>query len=159
MISTMSSDYASYLAAGILSDGRVITYRLLSRALKVHVNTAKEMIFEFHRVQNGKKPESIHATYLLSGTKRKVEPTVKHRNQLEADGDSHMQSSPYMSSSMPETEPEESKEEHVQSIVLAREEHLEEVRQKFEKISSIHIYSLEPHPLKVVLETRLLLLR
>lgn len=41
----MPTDYASYLAAGILSDGRVITYRLLSRALKVHVNTAKEYVY------------------------------------------------------------------------------------------------------------------
>jgi len=39
---------------------------------------------------------------------------------MEDDGDTYMQSSPY---SMPQ--PEESQEEHVQSIVLAREEHLE----------------------------------
>lgn len=142
-----SSEYASYLAAGILSDDRVITYRLLSRALKVHVNTAKEMMFEFHRIQNGKKPGTVHATYLLSGTKRRVESTFTNGSRLDDDGDSHMQSSPYLSSSMPQ--PEESQgDEEVHSIVLAREEHLEDIRQTFEKISSIHIYSLEPHPLK-----------
>lgn len=57
----MASDYGTYLAANILNEDRIVhhanptfssdsvyanvrqvTYRLLSRALKVHVNIAKE---------------------------------------------------------------------------------------------------------------------
>jgi hypothetical protein len=61
-ISKMRSDYREYLAANILSEDRAVSfitpripkiivliigqvmYRLLSRALKVHVNTAKEYV-------------------------------------------------------------------------------------------------------------------
>lgn len=78
------------------------------------------MLFEFHRIQNGKKPGTVHATYLLSGTKRPIEPTVANGHHIQEDGDTHMPSSPVMSSSMPQAE-----ESQVQSIILAREEHLE----------------------------------
>ncbi len=38
----MASDHKKYLAAAVLSDEKIVTYRLLSRALKVHANLAKE---------------------------------------------------------------------------------------------------------------------
>lgn len=34
-------DYKKYLAQRLFADDRMVTYRSLSRALKVHVNTAK----------------------------------------------------------------------------------------------------------------------
>ncbi|KAF7947543.1 hypothetical protein EAE96_008629 [Botrytis aclada] len=139
------ADFKSYLAASILTEDKVVTYRLLSRVLKVHVNTAKEMLFEFHRVQNAKKPGTIHATYLIGGTKRKEAPA-----ELEAqkDGeDDYMQSSPFVGSSMPQAEGSTG-EGSTLSISLTREEDLETIRSQFEHISSIHIYSLGPHPLK-----------
>jgi DNA polymerase delta subunit 3 len=53
------------------------------------------MLYEFHNTQNAKKPGSIHATYLISGTKRPEEPT----NVRTKDGeDEYMQSSPFMAS-------------------------------------------------------------
>lgn len=81
------------------------------------------MLYEFHRQQNGKKPGTIHATYLISGTKRKEPEPIN--GSAEQDGeDTHMQSSPHFSSSMPQ--PEESLEESgVLSITLVREENLE----------------------------------
>ncbi|KAF8849137.1 hypothetical protein BDZ45DRAFT_245781 [Acephala macrosclerotiorum] len=104
------------------------------------------MLYEFHRQQNGKKPGTIHATYLISGSKRR-EPESAN-DVADQDGeDTYMQSSPYLGSSMPE--PEESTEESgVLSITLVREENLEEVRSQYEHISSIHVYSIGPHPLK-----------
>jgi len=122
------------------------------------------MLFEFHRLQNAKKPGSIHATYLISGTKRKeesfgIKPVVKKDGE-----DDYMQSSPFMSSSMPHPE-EDTGESHVLSITLVKEENLdgrkassykkncvnisEEAKLQYEHISSIHIYSLAPHPIKV----------
>ncbi len=81
------------------------------------------MLYEFHRVQNSKKPGSVYATYLLEGMpKNAVEINVKgHPENAE---DVHMQSSPYMSSSMPQ---ESNEEDAVTSrrIMLAREEELE----------------------------------
>ncbi|KAF7861593.1 uncharacterized protein EAF02_010547 [Botrytis sinoallii] len=132
------ADFKSYLAASILTEDKVVTYKLLSRVLKAHVNTAKEMLFEFHRVQNAKKPGTIHATYLIGGTKRKEAPIEV---EAQKDGeDDYMQSSPFVGSSMPQLEGSTG-EGSTFSITLTREEDLETTRSQFEHISSIHIYN------------------
>ncbi|RFU26597.1 hypothetical protein B7463_g9733, partial [Scytalidium lignicola] len=156
------ADYKSYLAARILSEDQAVTYRLLSRALKVNVNTAKQMLYDFHRVQNGKKPGTIHATYLISGTKKKEE--ITNGQHLKDGEDEHMQSSPFMSS-LPQQE-DTTEDIPVMTISLVREEDLNgsdkcqgkldmtanmkatEVKAQYEHISCIHIYSLSPAPLK-----------
>ncbi|KAF1994816.1 hypothetical protein P154DRAFT_501321 [Amniculicola lignicola CBS 123094] len=142
----MSDTYKDYLAARILSDGKPVTYRLLSRAEKVNTHVAKQMLYEFHSKQNAKKPNSIHATYLLTGKKRIEE----HNNGVhKKDGDdTFMHSSPYMSSMPEPEEPEPDESTPSTSIVLVREEELEVTKAEFEKITSIHIYSLEPGPLQ-----------
>ncbi|KAL2070398.1 hypothetical protein VTL71DRAFT_13424 [Oculimacula yallundae] len=140
------ADYRNYLATSILTEDKVVTYRLLSRTLKIHVNDAKEMLYDFHRQQNAKKPDTIHATYLISGTKQKEEPTPTN-GAVKKDGeDDYMQSSPFMASSMPAAE--STGESSVLSITLVKEEDLDEVRSQYDRISSIHIYSIGPHPLK-----------
>ncbi|OAL45212.1 hypothetical protein IQ07DRAFT_684177 [Pyrenochaeta sp. DS3sAY3a] len=136
--------HGSYLAARILTESQPVTYRLLSRALKVNVNTAKLMLFDFHQSQNAKQSKSVHATYLLTGNRRS--PTQP--KGLDRDGeDLVMRSSPFMSSMM---DPEEVSEAPVpkMTIVLAREEEVERVRATFEDEVTIHIYSLEPGPLE-----------
>ncbi|KAJ2489791.1 hypothetical protein IWW37_003706 [Coemansia sp. RSA 2050] len=45
---------------------QVVTYRKLSRELKVHVNAAKHAMLEFYEANKG----SCHATFLVTGTKR-----------------------------------------------------------------------------------------
>lgn len=83
------------------------------------------MLFEFHRQQNGKKPGTIHATYLLSGTKRKVKEPTPTNGKVEKDGeDDYMQSSPFVGSSMPQLD-EDTGESSVLSITLVKEEDLE----------------------------------
>ena len=81
------------------------------------------MLYEFYSTQATKTPGSIDATYLLDGVPRAPkESSVNSHNQ---DGeDMHMQSSPYMSSSMPH---QKDQEEAVPSrnIILAKEEDLE----------------------------------
>ncbi|KAH8774283.1 DNA polymerase subunit Cdc27 [Hyaloscypha sp. PMI_1271] len=104
------------------------------------------MLYDFYQKQNAKKPGTIHATYLLSGTKR-PEDLIPLNGDAKKDGeDDYMQSSPFMNSSMPQQEG--TGESSVLSITLVREEDLEDVRAQYEHISSIHIYSLEPHSLK-----------
>ncbi|OCK83591.1 hypothetical protein K432DRAFT_379368 [Lepidopterella palustris CBS 459.81] len=142
--------YKDYLVANVLIDGKIITYRLLSRELKVHVNLAKQMLFDFHDKQNAKKPGTVHATYLITGTKRPG--PSQHSNGIHSqDGeDSIMQSSPYMSS-MPEQEEVTDVAEEVvpvTSIILCRQEELEETKAQLEEMTSIHVYSLEPGPLQ-----------
>ncbi|KAM0238948.1 hypothetical protein ACHAP5_008454 [Fusarium lateritium] len=125
-------EHKKYLADRLLSEERPITYRLLSRALDVHVNTAKEMLYDFHNYQNAQKSNSVHATYLVYGTKTS--------ESQQSDGDVEM------SSSMPE-EPL-SDEVSISTLTLAREEELKDILVAYEKVTSIHVYSLAPHPQK-----------
>ncbi|KAH8678667.1 DNA polymerase subunit Cdc27 [Tricladium varicosporioides] len=143
------ADYKTYLAASILTEDKIVTYRLLSRTLKVHVNTAKEMLFEFHKQQNAKKPGTIHATYLVGGTKLREPANTNGNGIVKKDGeDDYMQSSPFISSSMPQPEEQGTGESGVLTITLVKEEELEKVCTQYEEISSIHVYSIGPHPLK-----------
>ncbi|KAF2829352.1 hypothetical protein CC86DRAFT_444450 [Ophiobolus disseminans] len=142
-----------YLAARVLTEGQPVTYRLLSRAIKVDVNTAKWMLFDFHKQQNAKKSNTVHATYLITGKKRSEDDESKHTNGVNGrDGDdTNMRSSPFMSSMPePEEDSDESDEEPVKqtTILLVREEQLQETRAEFDEESSIHIYSLEPGPIE-----------
>ncbi|KAJ5457929.1 hypothetical protein N7475_009317 [Penicillium sp. IBT 31633x] len=118
-----------------------VTYRSLSRALKVHANRAKHLLFEFHRNENAKKPQTVHATYVISGIQKAPEPS--YTNGHGNDEDETMQSSPYLPSSMlnQDLAPDSSRPA---SIVLAREEDLEDAKSTFLSISTIHVYSLEP---------------
>ncbi|RKF58794.1 hypothetical protein GcC1_180016 [Golovinomyces cichoracearum] len=142
------SDYKTYLAANILTEQKVVTYRLLSRALKVHVNTAKEFLFEFHRQQKAKKSETVHATYLICGTKPKeIIQDVQNEKYMGNDEYNCIQSSPFTCSPSPSLD-ESKKKPPVRTIILVREEDLEETRSKFECIDSIHIYSLGPSRMK-----------
>ncbi|KAI1340281.1 DNA polymerase subunit Cdc27 [Xylariaceae sp. FL0016] len=128
-------DYKQYLAQKILTEDQPVTYRLLSRAIKVHVNTAKEMLYEFHRVQNAKRPGTLHATYLVYGTKRKVE---------QHDGDVEMTDS----QKSDEFQVSFSDEVPTYTLSLVREEALQETLAQYSEVTSIQVYSLAQHPLK-----------
>lgn len=83
----------------------------------------RRYLFEFHQQQNAKKPSTIHATYLLSGTRKEEEPATNR--DIKKDGeDDYMQSSPFVSSSMPQPQ-ESTGEVSVLSITLVKEEDLE----------------------------------
>ncbi|KAF2272996.1 uncharacterized protein EI97DRAFT_482913 [Westerdykella ornata] len=150
----MADKYKEYLATRVLAEGKPITYRLLSRALAVHVNTAKQMLYDFHTKQNARTPNSVHATYLITGRKRALEQTNGANGGGVEDEDTVMQSSPPYMSSMPDIEAEESEEAAAEApvptttIVLVKEEELESAKAEFEEITSIQVYSLEPGPLK-----------
>jgi DNA polymerase delta subunit 3 len=80
------------------------------------------MLYEFHQNQNAKKPGTVHATYLLAGTKSKE---INGTDGAQKDGeDEYMQSSPFVSSSMPQPT-EETEEISVLSVSLVKEEDLE----------------------------------
>jgi DNA polymerase delta subunit 3 len=80
------------------------------------------MLFDFHQKQNAKRPKSVHATYLISGTKRATGETNGTNGRSREDVS--MRSSPFMSS-MPEPEQQEEEEPVKKSaILLVREEEL-----------------------------------
>ncbi|KIW38849.1 uncharacterized protein PV06_08679 [Exophiala oligosperma] len=166
----MSSDFKKYLATEVLSEQRTVSYRNVSRALKVHVNAAKCMLYEFYGFQNEKKPGSVYATYLLSGVKKRQQSPLKANGALDGDHKQEQQrqeqefedepipsSPPPFTSSMLEPsqqsdkqpteegeEREQSPQVRVRTITLVREESLKEIKEQYETISSIHLYSLSP---------------
>ncbi|KAF8471987.1 DNA polymerase subunit Cdc27 [Kalaharituber pfeilii] len=169
------TDHKKYLREVLISDGKTITYRQLSRALKVHVNVAKEMLYEFHKDLNLRKPRSCHATYILSGL-RNASASTSSEGDTKAgvataagtgtEEDQYMQSSPFelsQGSSSMEVDSRDGADSGngkgkrqqvrklVRTIVLVPEERVEEVKADFELLSSIHVYSIEPAPLKDLL--------
>jgi len=79
------------------------------------------ILYDFHQKQTSKKAGSVHATYLVSGV-QVVKPASNGVHQT--DEDTPMQSSPFMSSSMPNQDVEE-EATGTRVMTLAREEHLE----------------------------------
>ncbi|KAH7171522.1 DNA polymerase subunit Cdc27 [Dactylonectria macrodidyma] len=126
-------EHKKFLSDRLLGEERPVTYRLLSRALGVHVNTAKEMLYDFHKSRNALRADSIHATYLVYGTKSSDIAT--------ADGDVEM------TSSMPD---HDSLSEDVTTTTLAlfREEELTDILAGYKQVTAIHVYSLAPFPQK-----------
>ncbi|KAJ4512030.1 CDC27 protein [Exophiala dermatitidis] len=152
----MTDDFRTYLATEILSEQRTLSYRNVSRALRVHVNAAKCMLYDFYQFQNEKKPCSVYATYLLSGLK-KQQRTIENDTNGATDKHQYNEDEPIPSSPPPFTssmlEPSQQsnaeQDEHEQqvsvgTITLIREEDLEAMKEQYETITSIHIYSLSP---------------
>lgn len=108
------------------------------------------MLYDFHNKENAKKPGAVHATYLITGTRRPLTSSQATGAHSQKDEETVMQSSPPIpGSSAPKVEGEEEEEEPVavRSVLLVKEEHFEQAKATFERISGIHIYSLQAHGL------------
>jgi hypothetical protein len=81
------------------------------------------MLFDFHRLENAKKPKSVHATYVITGTPNEGELRPTNGNGMhstDAEGDEIMPSSPF-----DPTQPDEVEDPvPVTAIMLVREEDL-----------------------------------
>jgi DNA polymerase delta subunit 3 len=73
------------------------------------------MLFDFHKWQNGKRPGSVHATYLVYGTKKDEHASSQPQQSQDGDVD--------MMSSMPEQE-ENDDAVPVQTLSLIPEDEL-----------------------------------
>ncbi|KAG6886239.1 hypothetical protein C0993_010801 [Termitomyces sp. T159_Od127] len=111
-----------------------VTYRSLSRELRVHVNTAKNELAVYH--ENAPyQSQTSYATYVVCG---EIDPPyVDDMNmgygegkdaegELEDDGDD-----------VPQVK-----------LLLVNEPDLDDAKSQFTRINSIHIYSLSPSPLR-----------
>jgi DNA polymerase delta subunit 3 len=133
--SAMDSRYRTYLATQIYSEQATVSYRNTARALKVHVNAAKRILYEFHSHENRKKPNSVHATYLLAGKKKSNEQPVATNEAIdrtEADDEAIPSSPPPFTSSMLQSSQQEVDCQQGQTeilpaktVTLVREESLE----------------------------------
>ncbi|EHK15822.1 uncharacterized protein TRIVIDRAFT_40100 [Trichoderma virens Gv29-8] len=124
-------DAKKYLSDRLLSEEVPVTYRLLSRVLNIRVNAAKQKLYEFHQSQNASKADSIHATYLIYGSK------TEHRQPETGDTD--------MDKSAPEHEPL-SDYAPTKTVTIVAEENLKDALAEYEEVTSFHIYSLAPFP-------------
>ncbi|GAO19799.1 hypothetical protein UVI_02064020 [Ustilaginoidea virens] len=115
------------------TDTKKVTYRGLSRALQIHVNTAKgnvaTALFDFHRYQNARDADSIHATYLVCGlpaASARLDDGIETRSSLQG--------------------PEESSGGvKASKVILVEEQNLQEALMLYESVTSIHIYGLSPN--------------
>lgn len=85
------------------------------------------MLYEFHKTQNSKKPNSLHATYLLTGRRLVQQDQSQVSDEQQMDGeDSHMRSSPLPASSAPETQESGQPEfSSMKVVMLVKQEELE----------------------------------
>lgn len=101
------------------------------------------MLFEFHRKQNAKKPGSVHATYLITGTRTPQNSQESNGVKTQDSEDAVVQSSPPIpGSSAPQPAEDNAEPTPIRSILLVKEEHLEQAKGTFEHITGIHVYSL-----------------
>ncbi|KAG6072699.1 hypothetical protein E4U31_007124 [Claviceps sp. LM219 group G6] len=119
-------EHEKFLADRLHSDNRSITYRELSKALHIHVNMAKGLLFRFHQSQSRQRKGIVRATYLVCGT---LVPSVGRHNE-NTDISSQTDRSP------------QSKKES--ELILVGEVNLQEQLQLYQSVSSIHIYGLSP---------------
>lgn len=123
----MALPHRQWLAAQVLSDQQTVSYRMLARALKVHVNSAKRMLYDFHAHENAKRPGSVHATYLLAGSKKVNEKTLLENkpNGVHHDVEPVPSSPPAFTSSMLQSsqrngEGEDTEAPSIRTITLVR---------------------------------------
>lgn len=114
------TEFKSYLAEELVASRNTVSYRLLARTLKVHVNAAKCMLYEYHEAQNKRKPGSVYATYMLAGTKKQA----PQPNGKEVDVDASMRSSP-PASSVVQSSQQRGEDINVKTVTLVREENLD----------------------------------
>ena len=97
------------------------------------------MLYEFHRKQNA-KPGTVHATYLVTGTKQQELPPHPNGILSQNDKDTVMQSSPPLpGSSAPKSEDDAEGPMPVRTVMLVKEEHLEQAKATFDSITGIHL--------------------
>ena len=84
------------------------------------------MLYDFHHNENNKKTNSVNATYILTGVQKAPEPTSATNGVQDSFDESNgiPQSSPYVSSSMPNQDAV-ADDIAISSVLLVREEDLE----------------------------------
>lgn len=94
------------------------------------------MLYDFHKTQSTKEPGSVYATYLLYGIKK----SIHHQNGNAMDID--------LPSSLPDADPVDDDDVPSYTLALVQEDRLADVLRDYETVSSIHVYSIGPHPAK-----------
>ena len=109
------------------------------------------MLYDFYTKQNKKKAGTVHATYLVTGRQQQRHTSQSNETDgANSQGDLPMRSSPFPSSSAPQHDSQESVVQSIRLLTIAKEEDLEAAKSQLDEVECIHIYSLEPNPIKDV---------
>ncbi|KAG8936095.1 hypothetical protein FRC02_004720 [Tulasnella sp. 418] len=123
----ISQKVSEYLSKRIQVDNEVVTFRLLSRELRIHVNEAKNELARFYHLSKNSAP--VHATYLLSGE------VVEHKQPPAQSAGSN---------TAVEQVPSPQAAQLKRKIVLIGETDVEQAKLQFSRIICTHVYSLSP---------------
>ncbi|SPO28131.1 uncharacterized protein UTRI_04522_B [Ustilago trichophora] len=152
-----TSDPTSFLTTWVQRDKKLITYRLLSRELRIHVDDAKKALATFF--DSHKDNSDFDATYVLVGRSAYTNTQAGEAQGAKVDEeDSKLvgSSSTASSSTAParsflesriarrQTEAEVAR----QVIRLVSADQLEEAKSSLEEVTSCHIYSISPGRLR-----------
>ncbi|KAL5504346.1 CDC27 [Sanghuangporus vaninii] len=121
------SDVNAYLEKEIIGGGKIVTYRLLSRRLAMHVNAAKNALLSFY-TRKRVNSEPIYATFWLSGE--------LHDQAMHGAGDDM------------EVDEEENGVALKRKVFISGEEDIDRIKATFKQIHAFHVYSLSPAPLE-----------
>ncbi|KAH0582838.1 hypothetical protein H2248_010744 [Termitomyces sp. 'cryptogamus'] len=129
-----STSIVDFLTKQIVIERNVVTYRSLSRELRLHVNTAKNELAIYH--ENAPyRSQTSYATYLVCG---EIDPhyaddlNMDYGEGKDVDGDFEDDGD-----DVPQVK-----------LLLVNEPDLEDAKSQFTRINSIHVYSLSPSPLR-----------
>ncbi|KAF8817429.1 hypothetical protein BYT27DRAFT_7247311 [Phlegmacium glaucopus] len=129
---------SDYLTKQIFIDRNIVTYRSLSRHFAIHVNIAKKRLATYHH-DAPYKSQTCAATYLLSGTVLR-----KYQYKDISDDDVDMDEGP--ASTQQDDDGGGDNVPQVQ-ITIVNETELKAAKASYDKIHSIHVYSLSPSPI------------
>lgn len=146
-----STDHANFLSSWVQKDKKIITYRLLSRELRIHVDDAKQALTDFFNSYKDKS--ELDCTYILIGRSKSTETKAVEAVD-DKDDDTRLvgSSSTASSSTAParsfldsrvtrrQTEAEATR----QVIRLVPADQLDQAKSSLADISSCHIYSISP---------------
>ncbi|KAF9461214.1 DNA polymerase subunit Cdc27, partial [Collybia nuda] len=130
-----------YLTKEITIERNIVTYRSLSRVMKIHVNVAKNELAKYHILPSFESQASkTAATYLLSG--ETLAPHVSNDedddvDMCDEDGVSEDSDSDGDGDEVARTR-----------LMLVNERDLEVAKTQFMHLLSIHVYSLAPSPIR-----------
>lgn len=140
-----ANDHDAFLVSWLEHEKKLITYRLLSRELRIHVTEAKQSLADFYNKRKGKS--DVTATYMLIGTLAAAE-------QLSGNKEESQPSSSSASSSRPSlldhrvSGRQAAADAPRQVIKLVAADNLQAARKTMNNITSCHIYSLAPGALR-----------
>ncbi|KAK0238974.1 DNA polymerase subunit Cdc27 [Armillaria nabsnona] len=132
-----SKTVEDFLTKQLLIEKNIVTYRSLSRELRVHVNVAKNELAAYY----GKAfmdSQDVAATYVISGI---LKQETRHDEDMDVDAEEqeNVDSDGY--------DDEETESVTQCGFTVVGEGDLESAKLRYSQVDAIHIYSLSPSPI------------